>query len=217
MRGKKLLLAGIIGIVISSFSLAPVKAADLLLQSDINALAPGAPTSIVNEKNAVATGFIIVGDSRAVGLDLYTKISDEANIFMIAEVAKGYNWLDSSVASSIDMIKLNNPQIAKWVEVYTLGINDPRTAEKYAQWYANRALTSNVALVSLNPIQHHSSITNEQIVDFNNKLIATGLPYIDLYDYLIETGFSTSDGVHYDKPTYKKINAYLSMALNNFK
>lgn len=154
-------------------------------------------------------GYIYVGDSRYQGLDLYTKLSSEDNTWVFAEVSKGYNWLNSTAINLVEEVEQSNPQITDWVEIYTLGINDMANRDKYAYWYKNRGLSHNVVLLSMNPIERHKSITNESICAFNDALKATGLIYINCYDYLLEQGFSTADGVHYDVATNKVINKFV--------
>lgn len=173
------------------------------------------PTSVIQEAEAANTGYIFAGDSRLIGMDLITGFSGESNIWKVGEVAKGYNYLSKSATSQIDSIKASNPQISDWVEVYTFGINDPANMDKYAEFYRERGMNNKVVLVSLNPIEHHSSITNEQVFNFNQKLIMTGLPYIDTYNYLMNNGFSTTDGVHYSKDTYKMIYSIINVTLNS--
>jgi|GEM_PF-2467736 len=158
-------------------------------------------------------GFIYVGDSRCVGLDMITGFSKEPCKWMVAKTAKGYNWLDTA-AAEVDAIEASNPQITKWYEVYMFGLNDPGNMEKYAAWYSMRAPGHNIVLVSLNPIKYHGSITNEKIMLFNQTMMATGLPFIDCYTYLMTNGFDTSDGVHYTKNTYYTINSLLNSALS---
>lgn len=162
-------------------------------------------------------GYIYVGDSRYIGLDMYTGLSKIPNVWMVAKVAKGYGWLKSSAQSQVDSIEASNPQITRWYEVYTLGINDPGNMGKYAEWYLQRALSGhNVVLVSVNPIERHKSITNELISGFNQTIASTGLPYIDSYSYLIDKGYKTADGVHFDKKTNQLINCYVTIMLKSY-
>lgn len=158
-------------------------------------------------------GFIYIGDSRCVGLDMITGFSKDPYKWMVAKTAKGYGWLEDA-AAQVDAIEVSNPQITKWYEIYMFGLNDPGNMEKYAQWYAQRAPGHNVVLVSLNPIKYHGSITNEKIALFNQTLLMTGLPYIDCYSYLWTNGFECSDGVHYTKSTYVTIDSLINSALS---
>lgn len=154
-------------------------------------------------------GYIYVGDSRLIGIDMYTGFTKDPNIWMVAQTSKGYGWLKSGAVAKVEAIEKANPQITDWYEVYLLGINDPGNRDKYAAWYAERGLTHKVILVSVNPIERHKSITNESIMNFNNSLIATGLGYVDCYGYLMGKGFKTADGVHYSVETNKAIRNYI--------
>lgn len=154
-------------------------------------------------------GYIYVGDSRLIGIDMYTGFTKDPNVWMVAQTSKGYGWLTSSAISKVDAIEKANPQITDWYEVYTLGINDMGNKDKYCAWYSERGLTHNVILLSLNPIERHRSITNESIEKFNASLIATGLNYIDCYSYLTQKGYKTADGVHFSVETNKAIRYYM--------
>ncbi len=59
-------------------------------------------------------------------------------------------------------------------------------------------------------------MSNEQIENFNAKLQAELDPrikWIDSYSYLTQTGYSTSDGLHYDKNTYRNLYSYYMSVL----
>lgn len=165
--------------------------------------------AIMSQSEPDNIGYIYVGDSRLQGVDIYTGISKLPNVWVVAATSKGYGWLSSSAVAKVNSIENSNPQITRWVEVYALGINDMGNKTKYCEWYQKRALDHNVILLSMNPIEHHRSITDAKIKDFNCSLIATGLKYIDCYSYLMATGFKTADGVHYNVPTNKLISDYL--------
>lgn len=72
---------------------------------------------------------------------------------------------------------------------------------------------SKIIIVSVNPIddnlakQHGYEPTNSQVKSFNKKLkknLKNGIIYCDTYSQ-IEKNLKTSDGIHYEDSTYKKI------------
>lgn len=159
-------------------------------------------------------GYIYVGDSRFLGLDMITKLSSEENTWVYAEVSKGYNWLDSFIVNKIRETEAANPEIDCWFEIYTLGINDMGNEARYMKWYRNRAKDHNVILVSTNPIERHSSITNARIERFNKSLKDTGIDYVDCYGHLMENNnYSTVDGVHFSVTANKAIKDYVQQCV----
>ena len=80
-------------------------------------------------------------------------------------------------------------------------------------------------LASLFGIQTHKGIfidlqvTNEDIANFNN-ILYNNLPsetgWIETNSYLLESGYSTQDGVHFDAETYQKIFNYTMEVLSGF-
>lgn len=216
-KGLSIIALSLILSVTASFSVfaEQMSVSDEVKTTLVEEGAIGVPTSVIQDAENASTGYIFAGDSRLIGMDLITSFSSSSNMWKVGEIAKGYNYLSNNVISQIESIKGSNPQITNWVEVYTFGINDPANMEKYAQFYRERGMNNKVVLVSLNPIERHSSITNEQIFDFNQKLIMTGLPYIDTYNYLMNNGFSTTDGVHYSNDTYRMIYSIINLTLSS--
>ena len=62
-------------------------------------------------------------------------------------------------------------------------------------------------------------VTNEDIANFNN-ILYNNLPsetgWIETNSYLLESGYSTQDGVHFDAETYQKIFNYTMEVLSGF-
>ena len=72
-----------------------------------------------------------------------------------------------------------------------------------------------ITLVSVNPITSYGSLSNEKIESFNAGIQETGLPYIDIYRLLMLTGYTTTDGLHYDADTSDKIFTGILMGLED--
>ena len=69
-------------------------------------------------------------------------------------------------------------------------------------------------IVSVNPVEYHKYITNDMISSFNKEIsMIPNTHYIDTYSCLMNGGFSTVDGLHYTKDTYKKIYNLINMIL----
>ena len=177
------------------------------------------------EKNKRDSIFFI-GDSRTVGM--YNAIhGGTGNIISIntdeeiwfAKVSASYNWFLNDALKQIDSY-INNDN---YTFLILMGANDLYNANlaknyiniigEYAKNYSN----SRFIFVSVNPINdelsinHGYSVVNQNVVDFNNKLNETindlnlsNLLYCDTYSYIIND-YETSDGLHYNASTYKKI------------
>lgn len=161
-------------------------------------------------------GYIYIGDSRFAYMDKNIAYSNtfspaNANIWDVSVPGEGYGWLSGTATAYVANIKANNPQITKWYEIYGLGVNDLTSIDFYINYYRQRALANKVILVSVNPVQDGCDrATNPGIESFNEKLAATGIPYINCYNYLVSNGFSTYDGTHYTADTDLKIYNYIS-------
>lgn len=156
-------------------------------------------------------GYIFIGDSRFVGMDMVCSISDIKNNYVIAEVGKGYSFFEETALPKIEEIISENKEVKHWNFVIGLGINDLDNLEKYIESYEHFAAEhKTVYIVSVNPVEYHSYITNEAIERFNDTLSKLeNIHYINTFDYMIDTGYSTQDGVHYTNETYDKIYNYI--------
>ena len=110
------------------------------------------------------------------------------------------------------------------VIIINMGVNDLGNAwgyidllkEKIPQWMEKGA---EVYYMSVNPVENHPYISNEDIANFNN-ILYNNLPsetgWIETNSYLLESGYSTQDGVHFDAETYQKIFNYTMEVLSGF-
>ncbi|MBQ8037170.1 MAG: hypothetical protein IJ268_09270, partial [Proteobacteria bacterium] len=94
-----------------------------------------------------------------------------------------------------------------------LSVNDLGNAEAYVKKY-NDLIKSGIKLtiVNVGPVVDVKSKTvkNAQIESFNSKIASVeGAKIIDLYGFLNNNGFSSSDGLHYSTTTYKNIVSFL--------
>ncbi len=150
------------------------------------------------------TGYIFVGDSRFVHMNDVCKISDTENLFMVAKVGEGYSWFTQTAMQQIKRI-ISTGLYSKWKIIICLGVNDLGDLSKYVQKYEQLKNDYDISLVSVNPITSYGSLDNKQIDRFNNGIKDLGIPYIDTYRLLMVTGFTTTDGLHYNAETSDKI------------
>lgn len=158
------------------------------------------------------TGIIFIGDSRTVGMNKACGISNNENEFVVARVGQGYNYLVNEALPEVESIRQQNELIDEWIYVINLGVNDLGNVDKYKEKYEEIAKDSSVKVYieSVNPVKNYPTVSNEQIENINNTFKhINNTSYIDVYNYLLENGFETADGLHYKPSTseiiYKKI------------
>ena len=156
---------------------------------------------------------IFIGDSRTVGMNKYGIIP--SNYIVIAKVGEGYDFLISNMQS---LYEANNSDI-----IINLGVNDLDDISKYINTYRelNNTDKSNNTyyLVSVNPVEDYTTITNEQIEQFNSKLKqlcdeSDKFNYIDTYSSLVDKKNYTTDGLHYIKQTYSEIYSMITASIS---
>jgi hypothetical protein len=155
--------------------------------------------------------YIFVGDSRYVGMEKFAQSDD----VFIAQVGEGYYFLASNMNKILEYIDKNS------ILIVGLGVND------YASNYKNYIKTMNeladtldcrVYYMLINPVEEDKEAlygysTSNEMIDKYNALMKAGFSskvgVIDTNTYLKEDGFYTSDGLHYDDNTYKKVYNFL--------
>ncbi len=150
------------------------------------------------------TGYIFVGDSRFVNMNDVCGISKLENCFMVAKVGEGYRWFQDTGLSQIKKI-VSSKLFPQWKLIICLGINDLENLDKYVKKYEALKEDYDITLVSVNPITQYGNLSNEAIVKFNSTLQKQSFPYIDTYHILMTTGYTTTDGLHYNGDTTRKI------------
>ena len=152
--------------------------------------------------------YLFVGDSRTVQLQMAVGSADKA---YVAKVGEGYSWFKNTALSAIQKYAGNGTTM-----IINFGVNDLANASNYINLvnsnidtWSNAGIT--VYYSSVTPVGNYPTVSNAQIESFNAKLQAELDPrikWIDSYSYLTQTGFNTSDGLHYDKSTYKNLYSY---------
>ena len=174
-----------LGIVL--FPLFCVRANDLSGEGMLSA--PKHPVSAPIEKK------IFIGDSRTVAM--MEAVQDDS--IWACKDSMGYQWMVSDAVPAVEADIDKNCAV-----IILMGVNDiynitnyiEYTNQKAAEWAAKGAETY---FVSVGPVDSDPYVTNTEIESFNASLQSglIGVTYIDIYDYLMENGYSTLDGTHY--------------------
>lgn len=165
---------------------------------------------------------IFIGDSRTVGMyysiyggnetdGIQTKASD--GTVWSAETSQNLDWMKDTGIPNVQNEITQGSNI-----IILMGVNDLYNDSRYIETINEKAnewkdLGANTYFVSVNPVDDtkaaskgYSQKTNT-VEDFNNKIKAglnENVHYIDTYSQ-IKSSFSTTDGLHYNKETYKNI------------
>lgn len=150
---------------------------------------------------------IFVGDSRTEGIR--DAVQDDSIWSCLSSM--GYDWLVSTGVPQIEEEIEDNTSV-----IILMGVNDVDNLNKYVQYINEKAkewtdLGASTYFVSVGPVEKDSYVTNEQIESFNDAMEANliGVTYIDVYSYLMETGYSTLDGIHYPETVSVEIYKYI--------
>ena len=155
------------------------------------------------------------------------------NTKIIAKSGSGYNWLTGTAYPKlIQKIKKDNKVTKKRKAViFCHGINDLTRKDKYTAFYRSKAkelkaLGCDLYVMSVNPYcskqteyyrrneNYTEKRTYSKLRDFNTALKGLrSYTYIDIYSYLIKTGWPTAslghpdrpDGLHYTLETTERI------------
>ena len=160
--------------------------------------------------------YIMVGDSRFVGMQ---QAVGDAGCVWIGQVSAGLDWFANTAVPEIDAVVGDGSVI-----IINMGVNDLGNVwgyldilnQKVPQWLEKGAV---VYYMSVNPVESHPYISNDAIANFNNILYNNMPPevgWIETYSYLLEYGYGTQDGVHFDTGTYQTIFYYTMEVLAGF-
>ena len=191
---------------------------------------PASSLTVTESKKYARTYF--VGDSR---LELFN-IKAGKNLKktkIIAKCGSGYSWLKNTAYNRlIRKIKTDNKKTKKREAViFCHGINDMRNQSRYMAFYKSKAkelksLGCDLYVMSVNPFcqgqieyfhrneNYSKKRTYKKLRKFNEALKGLkNYTYIDIYSYLVKTGWPTSgytsshkpDGLHYTSDTTARI------------
>lgn len=156
---------------------------------------------------------IFVGDSRTVQM---LEATQDTQCSWIGESMRGYEWFVNIGIPLIDATAGEGSKI-----VVQVGINDLSRAAEYAQILNQKAVEwasqgAQLYVVSVNPLDFHQTISDPMIVQFNAVMQHSLLPeilYFNTYQFLVDNGYHTVDGIHYNAETYQRIYHYMLYAL----
>lgn len=151
---------------------------------------------------------VFIGDERLQALSSYAR--GDKNIWLCTSAANT-SWFMDTACPSISEKLTSGSTI-----VISLGLSDLGNAGNYAtiiNTYAPKWKEKgcNVYFAALGPVDDSSVYTsNQEIMEFNTTVFNnTTCGFIDIYNYLQNTGFTTMDGTNYDSMTSQGIYDYI--------
>ena len=167
------------------------------------------------EQHREVTQMIFVGDSRVVGMSM------AGSYCYVGKESIGYDWFVSEgVYQMLD-------QMNAWPDadvIFCFGINDVANIGSYIaeyQYLMESYPNTRFWCMSVNPVNDGMAsscgyfINSDMVASFNSVLQqAFPEAYLDVYSYLQQNGYGTSDGVHYDVGTYLVIQEYAKYLIN---
>lgn len=159
---------------------------------------------------------IWIGDSRTVGMS-----RTEKNDQYLAEESIGIRWMEEDGRPVLEALL---DESGNYPLVFCFGINDITEASRFVSVYRDMLEhhDSRIMLMSVNPVdeylesQNGYQVHNQEVKAFN-QVIEDAFPdeYIDMYEYLMEQGYGSTDGVHYTEETYHSINQHMHELLKS--
>lgn len=158
-------------------------------------------------KPSATDKYIFVGASRIV--DMSVAVNDKNTVF-IARGGQGFDWLKNCAYRKLKKYLKKNPNS---IVVINLGNNDLDQKQNYVSFFETltaqypKAKFYYLSVLPGDGSQQEKNVLRQQ---FNQKMESVfGERYIDGYNYLMSTGFSTVDGTHYTPKTSRKIYRYV--------
>lgn len=158
------------------------------------------------------TGYILIGDSRFVGMDLACEITDNPTNreYVVAKVGEGLSWLENEGLTEASEIEQTHTYIRKWKYVICLGVNDLWDLDKYKDEYLTLKNQHDLMIVSVGPTTPPAVVDNDDVTVFNQQMSefceANDIPYIDYNTVITKESFEIqADGLHYKDSTYRRI------------
>lgn len=150
--------------------------------------------------------YIIVGASRIVDMSVAVNSSDTV---FIAKGGEGYSWLKNTGGPRLMSYLNKNPN---YTVIFQLGNNDYNNVNNYIKYYTNllkKYPKTKFYFLDATPGNGSGAAKNKKRQAFNAKIKSVfGSRCIGGYDYLMRSGFTTVDGVHYTADVSKKLYCY---------
>ena len=182
---------------------------------------------------------IFVGDSRTVmmkqaleKLNNTTSIDLMKNLEFICESGMGLDWFKTTGYAQLLQSVGNRtvgPLEKRTKVIFNLGVNDYSNLNSYVMYMNSIAKTlkdrgCDLYYMSVNPFNRTMAVLNGKadrsvasVRDFNARIkfsLGTQYTFINTYDYLMKTGYTTVDGLHYSEATSKRIYQYCMKAIS---
>ena len=155
-----------------------------------------------------ADDIIFVGDSRFVQMK---NAVGENPYLWIAKGSQGYDWFSGEAVAQIDAAVQSGTKI-----LINFGVNDVGNEKSYAELVNRKAAEweekgAEVYYASVNPVEDGRYVTEEKVEKFNEKLqedLNSAVEWIDSFSWLMENGYTLTDGLHFSSDTYEKLYAF---------
>lgn len=186
---------------------------------------PGGSASVIGKddengtkaENMVINNYVYVGDSRFVAMSKYMGITDTC----IARIGVGCQFFEDN----LELLRTYDSE--NTVYIVNLGVNSVFyfRPEKFAATVNEFAagIKGRVCYATVAPVDDAKCISSgygerSSAVDKWNRelvpLLSSHVAVIDLNAYMMQTGFGSTDGLHYTEDTYKKIYEYLKKTVD---
>ena len=187
-------------------------------ETDLEALTAGDDRMILPDLESMQPGDILwIGDSRTEGMSWYEK-----NDQYLAEESIGIRWMEED-GQALLMYVLDKS--GEYPVVFGFGINDIAEPARFVEMYRHLIAydgKGRIWLMSVNPVDEYQEscngyqVLNREVEAFNSVL-REAFPdeYIDMYGYLMEQGYASTDGIHFTEATYCSINRHMHEMLEN--
>ncbi len=175
------------------------------LEEIMTASAPDLNTLVTASED---TGYILIGDSRSLGMDVYCKVNATPDgFFVVAAAGEGFRYMMDTALPCAELIEQAYPDIHHWIYIVNMGVNDywhrADCNEIYEAALTELAYKKDLYIVSVNPVRQDADLeqfglSNKGIEELNSTLKSIpNTHYIDTYSYLMENGYETVDDFHY--------------------
>ncbi len=163
------------------------------------------------------TGYILIGDSRMTALNATCQVNATLdNWFVVGCAGAHLKYLTDTAIPVAEIIESAHPEIRRWKYIINLGLTDLNKAGTYVDYLGKLAQTKEVYFACVGPTSETRTtkaygMTNQRIASFNAMISSVpSIHTIDLYNYLLLSGYQTvDDGFHYSADTTKNIYYYL--------
>lgn len=155
---------------------------------------------------------VFIGDERFCSLQ---SIADMSNAEWECSELGDYTWMAEEAFPAMESRIGDGTKV-----IISFGLNDLGNAAAYAALINNQARVweekgASIYFVSVGPVSEDSSISNQDIMDFNTYMYQNlSVSFIDMYNWLVRNGFETIDGQVYSDITNISIYGYLSEILS---